>query len=203
MPLSECKGRMIFWLCYIFLLHQTTTPNSLLTSAISCVISFFYIKPQRMVSVEDILKVVLYLTSTSNHNKNKDCPHLNELCYILLLHQTTTVSFKRLPRNLLCYILLLHQTTTVQSVRLAANLLCYILLLHQTTTMSKWSKYSVRLCYILLLHQTTTQGTSPYETLGLCYILLLHQTTTRPSVEEIKTCCVISFFYIKPQQGIA
>ena len=37
----------------------------------SCVISFFYIKPQLGASRENQLTVVLYLSSTSNHNPIK------------------------------------------------------------------------------------------------------------------------------------
>ena len=36
------------------------------------------------------LRVVLYLTSTSNHNKRIRSQRSRMLCYILLLHQTTT-----------------------------------------------------------------------------------------------------------------
>ncbi len=56
-----------------------------------CVISFFYIKPQLTVLVLVRLNVVLYPSSTSNHNS---CPVETfevALCYILLLHQTTTL----------------------------------------------------------------------------------------------------------------
>ena len=55
---------------------------------------------------------MLYLTSTSNHNREDERKLANLLCYILLLHQTTTVNFWRCAHSSLCYILLLHQTTT-------------------------------------------------------------------------------------------
>ena len=55
-------------LCYIFLLHQTTTARDPTIAAIGCVISFFYIKPQLVVLCESEFGVVLYLSSTSNHN---------------------------------------------------------------------------------------------------------------------------------------
>ena len=34
------------------------------------------------------------------------------LCYIFLLHQTTTVAESKVRELVLCYIFLLHQTTT-------------------------------------------------------------------------------------------
>ena len=57
----------------------------------SCVISFFYIKPQhrRLGKVSEA--VVLYLSSTSNHNGALVWVVGGRLCYIFLLHQTTTV----------------------------------------------------------------------------------------------------------------
>ena len=100
-------------LCYILLLHQTTTAHDtglyhrgcvisyfyikpqllyvfaaisfgcvisyfyikpqlsdiVSSSATCCVISYFYIKPQPLLKAMYEFKVVLYLTSTSNHNK--------------------------------------------------------------------------------------------------------------------------------------
>ena len=100
----------------------------------SCVISFFYIKPQLTVTVNLFFQVVLYPSSTSNHNLNGKIESNSELCYILLLHQTTTdISSGQRPSSL-CYILLLHQTTTKDRLGLVSSRLCYILLLHQTTT---------------------------------------------------------------------
>ena len=78
-------------------------------------------------------------------------------------------------------------------------LLCYILLLHQTTTILNIQEKWGMLCYILLLHQTTTNHSNPRNARALCYILLLHQTTTVLPLTQWHSCCVISFFYIRPQ----
>ena len=121
--------------------------------------------------------VVLYLSSTSNHN----------------------LDFLRNLANLLCYIFLLHQTTTNRLLWKDWQKLCYIFLLHQTTT--RWCRLSNRwrLCYIFLLHQTTTGQLLDYLGYQLCYIFLLHQTTTSLVIIPQLSGCVISFFYIKPQ----
>ena len=79
-----------------------------------CVISYFYIKPQRASTMSAQLSVVLYLTSTSNRNAENPVEHFYWLCYILLLHQTATVPFNESFGDLLCYILLLHQTATLE-----------------------------------------------------------------------------------------
>ena len=143
-------------LCYIFLLHQTTTQTRVTLSA---------------------RNVVLYLSSTSNHNSWKKDYFTSALCYIFLLHQTTTYKRAWKKDYLLCYIFLLHQTTTLPYARTSYSELCYIFLLHQTTTLNRWTWPAVVLCYIFLLHQTTTGSSSASK----C------------------TSCVISFFYIKPQ----
>ena len=122
-------------------------------------------------------RVVLYLTSTSNHNPRT----LLNTFTVVVLYLTSTSN---------------HNQTS-QSLKLSA--LCYILLLHQTTTALYWANCSALLCYILLLHQTTTELLVFSDPPRLCYILLLHQTTTTPSNTFTVTCCVISYFYIKPQ----
>ena len=69
----------------------------------SCVISFFYIKPQPLSENMIALTVVLYLSSTSNHNYEAQKANLRKLCYIFLLHQTTTPS-RTTHRNTCCVI---------------------------------------------------------------------------------------------------
>ena len=58
----------------------------------NCLISFFYIKPQPGLVRGSFLQIVLYLSSTSNHNLLTVCPFFVKLSYIFLLHQTTTLS---------------------------------------------------------------------------------------------------------------
>ena len=100
-------------LCYIFLLHQTTTGLVSTTLPKRCVISFFYIKPQQIAKAALSCYVVLYLSSTSNHNFGYT-PRYAE--YVVLYLSST--SNHNVPLNIqdiikLCYIFLLHQTTTV------------------------------------------------------------------------------------------
>ena len=78
--------------------------------------------------------VVLYLHSTSNHNRAGVPPSVVRLSYIFILHQTTTVFSKGEKENMLSYIFILHQTTTFALVCATAAWLSYIFILHQTTT---------------------------------------------------------------------
>ena len=106
-------AKQLLALCYIFLLHQTTTLGPQLIHGISCVISFFYTKPQQIRRAKLSETVVLYLSSTSNHNCIKKNCIAFKLCYIFLLHQTTTLIPSHTSKSMLCYIFLLHQTTTM------------------------------------------------------------------------------------------
>ena len=56
-------------LLYIILfLHQTTTHILRVTEVTTCISSFFYIKPQRLVLLAAVLQLVYHPFSTSNHN---------------------------------------------------------------------------------------------------------------------------------------
>ena len=139
---------------FFYIKPQLVTYNPFLLFC--CVISFFYIKPQLKVLSNNSNSVVLYLSSTSNHNYRVPRYYLNKLCYIFLLHQTTTDMANLGEQEMLCYIFLLHQTTTDAFMRTAPLRLCYIFLLHQTTTRRCFHRNAYLLCYIFLLHQTTT-----------------------------------------------
>ena len=123
-------------LCYIFLLHQTTTVMLVLLTSHGCVISFFYIKPQQARFFDTDQQVVLYLSSTSNHNLSGSPPLYGGV--VLYLSSTSNHNTLVCGDNGtgLCYIFLLHQTTTGQVCTIVRKLLCYIFLLHQTTTVN-------------------------------------------------------------------
>ena len=165
-------------------------------------------------------RIVLYLSSTSNHNLRRLVVHRHVLSYISLLHQTTTNSFLRVV-TLFClislfyikpqpcpsstpsgiFVLYLSSTSNhnIQITRKAAYDLSYISLLHQTTTSSTVVSSGTTLSYISLLHQTTTYPLSILHNNILSYISLLHQTTTLAGVAALDDVCLISLFYIKPQ----
>ena len=118
-----------------------------------------------------------YSISTSNHNLYRYRTTLEGLCLILFLHQTTTKYELFRVTYSLCLILFLHQTTTDYLRNDIKSLLCLILFLHQTTTVRQGDESTIQLCLILFLHQTTTSV--------LCRLF--------------RYCCVLFYFYIKPQ----
>ena len=162
----------------IEILHQTTTTSTLYVSTICCILSKFYIKPQRNINpgkciVGCILskfyikpqlspqymsrgRVVSYRNSTSNHNRLHWSLSFSALYLIEILHQTTTsrVSIRQRPE------------------------LYLIEILHQTTTIGVLSRFAFRLYLIEILHQTTTPEKANEKYKG----------------------CILSKFYIKPQR---
>ena len=74
----------------IEILHQTTTSRILLSHAICCILSKFYIKPQLIGVLVIKLPVVSYRNSTSNHNSGGSSIAPGGLYLIEILHQTTT-----------------------------------------------------------------------------------------------------------------
>ena len=122
--------------------------------------------------------VVSYRNSTSNHNKRVFVMFSSMLYLIEILHQTTTGSIRRESPAKLYLIEILHQTTTPASC----------------------GRRAARLYLIEILHQTTTAGSEPKEEFGLYLIEILHQTTTQSRVISQDRSCILSKFYIKPQQ---
>ena len=143
-------------LSYIFFLHQTTTRSSRRRHPWNCLISFFYIKPQRKGQQYFINKIVLYLFSTSNHNRSGLAVGWRLIVLYLFSTSNHNVNEDMLDGHLLSYIFFLHQTTTVVNVMFVKYLLSYIFFLHQTTTAHPTTPVSSALSYIFFLHQTTT-----------------------------------------------
>ena len=94
---------LLILLSYTFFLHQTTTTLTQCNSESDCLIPFFYIKPQLLCGALQLIGIVLYLFSTSNHNLCFAVWQSLKLSYTFFLHQTTTWSF--VPTNP-CYCLI-------------------------------------------------------------------------------------------------
>ena len=115
-PTSNHNSRMV---ChpslplYIFwILHQTTT--TMLTSWVmaSCISFESYIKPQLIITIWLINKVVYLLNPTSNHNSGSCMVRRKPLYIFWILHQTTTHQRNIFLKGWLYIFWILHQTTT-------------------------------------------------------------------------------------------
>ena len=77
----------------------------------------------------------------------------------------------------------------------------YIVILHQTTTGRRGKKVCAKLHYIVILHQTTTINYEAIKT-GGCIISLFYIKPQQDALREVYIAgCIISLFYIKPQQS--
>ena len=122
----------------------------------SCILSKFYIKPQRITPDYLNYQVVSYRNSTSNHNSEFAIKSATPLYLIEILHQTTTASAPYARPFLLYLIEILHQTTTPSVASLQCLMLYLIEILHQTTTDFLCFQDRAWLYLIEILHQTTT-----------------------------------------------
>ena len=148
--------------------------------------------------------------------------YANARLYLIeILHQTTT--FLRIHRQSpeLYLIEILHQTTTLPSASrsMACCILSKFYIKPQLIPRSDGAGYVVSyrnstsnhnssagwrtpagLYLIEILHQTTT-GVSEICLVNVLYLIeILHQTTTRTAPNEVRVRCILSKFYIKPQQ---
>ena len=204
----------------IEILHQTTTSLTTCPRRIGCILSKFYIKPQRYVACGNALKVVSYRNSTSNHNSAAPAAAPPVLYLIEILHQTTTMIQLPLPlkgcilskfyikpqqcicTKCRCKVVSYRNSTSNHNgddARLTASVLYLIEILHQTTTSDRQPPFSAKLYLIEILHQTTTLWFPASTSVSLYLIEILHQTTTPNAGFEQSLCCILSKFYIKPQ----
>ena len=161
----------------IEILHQTTTLYGILFLQVSCILSKFYIKPQRQGRTLSLGIVVSYRNSTSNHNTPAAVLGSSGLYLIEILHQTTTLWASHL-NELALYL---------------------IEILHQTTTLGCQFRFICKLYLIEILHQTTTSTQSENEEKGC----ILSKFYIKPQLAfvpiSLSRSCILSKFYIKPQ----
>ena len=188
----------------IEILHQTTTAQAILFPPRCCILSKFYIKPQRRHDYSQFRSVVSYRNSTSNHNEK-----VSRLVVADVVSYRNSTSNHNFLHCVACILVLylieiLHQTTTRVVLSRSTIVLYLIEILHQTTTplSCKGNDYgvvsyrnstsnhnfvgSVRIFVVLylieILHQTTTVHLIKVRRSQLYLIEILHQTTTRASV---------------------
>ena len=176
----QLRDSLDFWhlgcvISYFYIKPQQMSINNIVYSG--CVISYFYIKPQLFRNNIFCISVVLYLTSTSNHNPAPAKVPRGELCYILLLHQTTTM-YLVASVTLGCvisYFYIKPQPTMSAQLSSVSCVISYFYIKPQLTSDSNGQ-------FLVVLYLTSTSNHNSRLMHGfnvlLCYILLLHQTTT-------------------------
>ena len=144
-----------------------------------CILSKFYIKPQLPAMAGDLLKVVSYRNSTSNHNAGAALPADTPLYLIEILHQTTTASPPYARPFVLYLIEILHQTTTTLADNGAFNS-CIL------------SKFYIK-------------PQLAEDAMSACVGCILSKFYIKPQLLPYRSLrspgCILSKFYIKPQQN--
>ena len=162
----------------IEILHQTTTSLTTCPRRIGCILSKFYIKPQLAGRLpRGSLRCIL-----SKFYIKPQRSTLYGWKSMVVSYRNSTSNHNSLEayiRQMKLYLIeILHQTTTTRPVLEKRSVLYLIEILHQTTTSLNGWRLTLELYLIEILHQTTT----------LAYIFYT------------VSCCILSKFYIKPQQ---
>ena len=131
-----------------------------------CILLKFYIKPQHTANVYNLLYVVSYRNSTSNHNMS----HWRATSQGVVSYRNSTSNHNqttaRDTRIGLYLIEILHQTTTVYDIGKSRWQLYLIEILHQTTTVAvvaKWDKG----CILSKFYIKPQRGISPLYRSGV------------------------------------
>ena len=173
---------LLIWLYYIFILHQTTTHRPKRPLADSCIISSFYIKPQPDTGNQNAMNVVLYLHSTSNHNRLACMPTSSISCIIssFYIKPQPVTSQPRHGRR--CIISSFYIKPQLKAeVRIMQDG-CIISSFYIKPQRCEYMGEKYRRCIISSFYIKP-------QLMALTFVLT--------------TCCIISSFYIKPQQDAA
>ena len=164
----------------IEILHQTTTPGWLKASPNCCILSKFYIKPQRQFRRFGHLFVVSYRNSTSNHNSKL----FNIKIPFVVSYRNSTSNHNGRPRSCPLRPVVSYRNSTSNhngsvDVLPGRPVVSY----RNSTSNHNWS------------HAVSVRS-------ALYLIEILHQTTTVLGIVLRKNCCILSKFYIKPQLSV-
>ena len=176
---------------------MTTKP--LKYTARSGVISFFYIKPQQILVSANLKDVVLYPSSTSNHNSKSNNLRLR----LVVLYPSSTSNHNCFEEIEGAKKVVLYPSSTSNHNLLRVCPFSPLVVLYPSSTSNHNLSHTAKYARPVVLYPSSTSnhnlGGLGKICLMLCYILLLHQTTTLSQNKVSFISCVISFFYIKPQ----
>ena len=143
-----------------------------------CILSKFYIKPQRRCNVFNGCKVVSYRNSTSNHNQQYG---------------------HTLPAPVVSYRNSTSNHNGWRRIRLGTMVVSYR---NSTSNHNEVVTVTRRIGVVSYRNSTSNhnRGKVGVVLLKLYLIEILHQTTTFQHVTRLLLGCILSKFYIKPQQ---
>ncbi len=187
-----------FVLYLIEILHQTTTLLFRLAWIFRCILSKFYIKPQRLQERPRIFPVVSYRNSTSNHNAVAPLIRSILLYLIEILHQTTT----KADDEVFCFGCILSKFYIKPQRVVSARTACAVVSYRNSTSNHNQLGLIFFLNEVVSYRNSTSNHnifSKPYPVISLYLIEILHQTTTSSPYRGNCWSCILSKFYIKPQ----
>ena len=186
-----------------------------------CILLKFYIKPQHTANVYNLLYVVSYRNSTSNHNFFSRCyGNLEVVSYRnstsnhntlrRFLPAIRVVSYRNSTSNhnggdcATCDIRVVSYRNSTSNHNGSVDVLPGrpVVSYRNSTSNHNWLfiRPQTFLLYLIeILHQTTTFRLALFASMGLYLIEILHQTTTETPRNSQCWRCILSKFYIKPQ----
>ncbi len=171
-------------------------------SAIHCISSFSYIKPQLYGTESGLHLIVYHPFPTSNHN----LVHIFVFAHLIVYHPFPTSNHNfttpTSPVMLLYIILFLHQTTTVTTLAtlVVDCISSFSYIKPQPSLPASDSLWIVYHPFPTSNHNYAKLQAAEGE---LYIILFLHQTTTSRLRLHLRSDCISSFSYIKPQPASA
>ena len=165
-----------------------------------CILSKFYIKPQRIRPDYLSYRVVSYRNSTSNHNRYSDWL---ETFFVVSYRNSTSNHNSGLITGALGQVVSYRNSTSNHNE--ANNALFRVLVVSYRNSTSNhnsaWSVSSPIVLYLIeILHQTTTIIFNLAHPMGciLSKFYIKPQQQLSPPIS--RRGCILSKFYIKPQQ---
>ena len=194
-----------FQYCRLYLieiLHQTTTHCKCIQFTLCCILSKFYIKPQHPSKVFARYQSCILSKFYIKPQLYRHCDHY-ELCCILskfYIKPQRVQASCLIPRGcILSKFYIKPQLRRLQPV-------CLIVVSYRNSTSNHNEKpimFTIKRLYLIeILHQTTTGSIVTTNKNELYLIEILHQTTTKNSSRKKWQRCILSKFYIKPQQNV-
>ena len=158
--------------------HQTTTRSFVRRFTRCCILSKFHIKPQPVPLFDDSLVVVSYRNSTSNHNGSNET-NMGE----------SVVSYRNSTSNHNSFSDVVESITVVSYRNSTSN--------HNLVPLVVYYR-------VVVSYRNSTSNHNVWLAKGthqrLYLIEILHQTTTPCRGSRRRRSCILSKFYIKPQQ---
>ena len=166
-----------------------------------CILLKFYIKPQHTANVYNLLYVVSYRNSTSNHNSYVGSAQTN----YVVSYRNSTSNHNGRTSSLAASVVVSYRNSTSNHNKLRSLSGGGFVVSYRNST-SNHNRIRLRFSErIVVSYRNSTSNHNKNNgatAIKMLYLIeILHQTTTLISVSSFSTSCILSKFYIKPQLG--